>query len=283
MKINHLILVLLVAFGPSAFSQSLLKKAKDKVNQSSKILRDIKGNGSNGAGSSDNSEVNNDGENADDYSGNNRSGRPSNTKGKKLSSTSIDVSKEITNAETNLNNKDYAQTRSNIQQAILGIEVAMAYKILESLPDEVDGLKADENTDNVAASGSGYTGLTVEREYFTESQENSDSDDYYDEEEGEKYLKFSLVNSSLYTSSITTYISNPMYTSSDDGDKKIIQYKGVNSLLEYDEYEGYTLSVPIGNETLVQFSCVNFEDENQVIKTADAFDIEKMRNYLGEK
>lgn len=273
MKLNLFILVLLLTFDP-AYSQNLLKKAKEKMNTGSKILRDITGNEAKEEERSSN-EAGDYG--MDDYA--NRSGRPSNTKGKKLSPNSIDVAQEIKNAENNLSKNDYKHSRNSIQQAILGLEVALAYKILESLPTEVTGLKAFADTDNVSASGAGYTGLTINREYIADNLNKAE--DNNDEEQ--RFLEFSLVNSSLYVSGITAYIANPVYSSSDSGDKKIIQYNNTNCLLEYNDYEGYKLSVPAGQNTLVQFKCINFEDENEVLAAANSFDINKIKNYLGEK
>lgn len=139
MKLNLFIFVLLLTFEP-AYSQNLLKKAREKMNTGSKILRDITGN------DAEEDKVENSSNEAGDYGvddyATSRSGRPSNTKGKKLSSNSIDVAQEIKNAEYNLNKKDYKHSRNSIQQAILGVEVTLAYKILESLPSEVTGLKA---------------------------------------------------------------------------------------------------------------------------------------------
>lgn len=279
MRSYLLILALLVFFEPS-YSQSLLKKAKEKVNQGSKVLRDIKGNDSNN--NSDKSTESDNGEEATNTS--TRSGRPSNTKGKKLSASSVDVNQEIKAAEGNFLKKDYGLTRKSIQQALLGIEVAMAYKILESLPRNVNDLQTDMQNDHVAASGSGYQGLTVNREYFAATQERTNySDEYNDEYEGEKYLQFSLVNSQFFVSGITNYINNPMYSSSSDGEKKVVKFKDINSLLEYNEYDGYKLSVPLGNNTLVQFACVNFDDEDEVLKAAEFFDLEPIKKYLGEK
>lgn len=270
MKLNLLILVLLLSFGP-AWSQNLLKKAREKMNTGSKILRDITGNDVKEKENSSDEAVDHDG---GDYA-NHRSGRPSNTKGKKLSPGSIDVAQEINNAETNLGRKDYKQARNSIRQAMLGIEIGLAYKILESIPIEIAGMKASTDRDNVAASGAGYTGLTINREYMEKS-----GGDNYDEQ---KFMEFSLVNSSLYLSAVTAYISNPVYSSNDSGDKKIVQYKGINCLLQYNEYDGYELSIPAGQNTLVQFKCINFEDENEVLVAANTFDIDAIKNYLGEK
>lgn len=275
MKLNLILLVLLFSFGP-AYSQSLLKKAKEKVNAGNKILRDIKGNGA--QEQNDNRSTQEQGEyDADGNNSSGRTGRPTNTKGTKLSTNSVDVAQEITNAENNLAKKDYAQTRNSIQQAILGIEIALAYKILETIPSQIDELKSDSQNDHVAASGAGYNGLTINRQYNAPYKEDDN------DSEGERFMEFSLVNSSLFASGVTQYIANPVYSSDDEGDKKILQYKGINSLLEYNEYEGYKLSVPLGQNTIIQFACVNFGDENEVVKAADAFDLEKIKNYLGEK
>lgn len=272
MRKSIILMILLIAVSP-VFGQGLLKKAKEKVNAGSKILRDIKGNGA----EEGNEDVEEDQQDYPDDS-QQANGRPTNKKGKKLSTTTIDVAQEIANAQASLGSKDYGKTRNSIQQAMLGIEVAMAYNILETLPENVLSLNADKTTDNVEASGAGYSGLTVTRDYYGEESEADENGDTY-----QQYLQFSLINSSVFTAGITAYIANPTYSSDQQGDKKVVQYKGINSLLAYDEYSGYTLSIPLGDNTLVQFTAVNFDDENEVLKVANVFDTDKMKSYLGEK
>ena len=282
MKVRLLILVLLLSFG-TAHSQGMLKKAKEKVRQGNKILRDIKGNGKSSSNSNSAGETNGSSNNEEDYNSSERNGRPSNTKGKKLSSSSIDVQAEIKNAENHLETKNYQQTRNSIQQAILGIEFALASKIIEELPLEVQGLKADKEYDHIAASGAGYQGLTLTREYFAEVEERTNfSDEYNEEYDNQKYLSYTLMNSELMLTGVNDYISNPIYSSGEDGDKKVIRYKEINCLLEFEEYTGYTLSIPVGTKSLVQLNAVNFEDEEEVLKAADSFDLEVIKKYLGE-
>jgi hypothetical protein len=59
--------------------------------------------------------------------------------------------------------------------------------------------------------------------------------------------------------------------------------QGNKAIISYDESKGYTLIVPIGQSSMVVWECINFANEDQVMNTANAFNIDNIKKSLGEK
>ena len=148
----------------------------------------------------------------------------------------------------------------------MGIELEIGNKILESMPEDVDGIPFEEAEDEVISSGVGFAGLVVGRKFYGD----------------ERTVEASVLSNSTFVSSFQLAVSNPSMASYDEN-QKVVTIQGNRALLEYDEYSGFKLSVSLGQSTAFMLRCVNFESEDAVMEAADTFDLAKFKELLGEK
>jgi hypothetical protein len=192
----------------------------------------------------------------------------SNTRGGGLVTTPPDVKGNIEKAETAFNQKAYAQSRQAIRQAILGVEMEIGGNILKRLPDKVESLEKDPERDRVTSTSIGFVGLTVERVYASDDQE----------------LSVTVGNDAAMLSAVNMYLASGTYAqSSDEQDYKEVDFQGHRGILEYDDYEGYTLSVPFGQSSVLLVNGVNFANEQAIMKAADQIDLNQIKKELEEK
>jgi hypothetical protein len=206
--------------------------------------------------------------NAANSSGNNKS-RPANKGGGGLISTPPDVNQHLAEAESSYKAGSYGEARYAVQQAMLGVEMQIGNKVLESLPEAVNGLEKVPESDQVTSAGYGWSGLTIHREYLKDDRE----------------LRTTVANNSAWMSAINMYMSNGGYAQTTNGEQnwKQTKVKGHKAIIEYDDNTGYKLSVPIGQTSLIVWEGVNFASEADMMSAANSFDIDAIKNMLGEK
>lgn len=236
-----------------AASKALEKKAKEKAG-----IDDETGNQSN-----DNS-----GNNQGNTTSQSRN-RPSNKGGGGLVSTPPDVKQNLTDAETSFKAGSYGEARYAVQQAMLGVEMEIGKKVLESLPASVSGLDKVQEADQVTSSGYGWAGLTIHREYLKD----------------DKQLTTTVANNSAWMTAVNMYLANGGYSQTTNGEQnwKQTKVKGHKAIIEYDDNSGYKLSVPLGQTSLIVWEGVNFANEQELMSAANAFDIDGIKKMLGEK
>ena len=249
--------LLLAGFGSQhTYSQGIFKKLKEKAEDKmvEKVFEEDKqtetGNETGAEGESD------------VYST-----RPSNTRGGGLSKDAPDVNANLDEAETAYAGKKYGEARYSVRQAILGIELEIGEKILKDLPEAINGLPKVSDEDNVTSSGIGFVGLVIERFYRKDDVQ----------------LQVTIGNDAAMLSAANMYLASGAYASSqEDGYKqvKVGEYRGV---LEYDEYSGYKLSIPVGQSSVVILEGVNFAGENEMMDAGNSIDLDKIKNELGEQ
>jgi hypothetical protein len=242
--------VFLLASGTASYSQSFIKKLKKKAEE--KVIEKAFG------------------EQEDEQEAGQKTAHPSmtNTRGGGLVTTPPDVKGNIAEAETSFNKKAYAQSRHAIRQAILGVEMEIGGNILKRLPDKVEALEKDPERDRVTSTSIGFVGLTVERVYASDDQE----------------LSVTVGNDAAMLSAVNMYLASGTYAqSSDEQDYKEVDFQGHRGILEYDDYEGYTLSVPFGQSSVLLVNGVNFGDEQAIMKAAGQIDLNLIKKELEEK
>ncbi|MGE0587207.1 MAG: hypothetical protein AB7O48_01430 [Cyclobacteriaceae bacterium] len=272
-KINYLIsmmrakylLVAGLAFSLGSFSASgqLLNKIKQKASQKAEQALDKKL----GLGGNQNNPNNPGGQNGAGGPGNN--GGPSNNSGGGLITTPPDVNQNIADAQTAYKSGSYGEARYSVQQAMLGVEMEIGNKVLESLPESIAGLPKESSADQVTSTGFGWVGLTVHREY------NND----------DKEFRVTVANNSAWMSAINMYMSSGGYSQTTGGEQnwKQTKLKGHRAIIEYNESSGYKLSVPIGQTSLIVYEGVNFASEPDMMKASEEVDIDGIKAMLGEK
>lgn len=248
-------------------AQGLLKKMKQKVEQTADKVIDKKVNDATGTEANQNS--NNSTDNATNATQSNTRTRSGNKGGEGLISTPPNVNENLDGAETSFKGGKYSDARYAIQQAMLGVEMEIGKKILEGLPNTIEGLAKDSTLDQVTSTGWGWAGMTIKREYF----------------KGDQELKFTIANNSAYMQAINMYLTNTGYMQTSGGEQKWKQVKiqDQKAVIEYDQSSGYKLSVPLGQSSLLMYEGVNFKNEQEFLKAAGNIKIETIKTQLGEK
>lgn len=255
------LLIPALAFQP--LQAQILKRIKEKADQITNKVIDKKidekigttgGNNPGGAGNT---------------GGKRKSG---NNSGEGLVSSPPDVNAALIDAEAAYKKNQYGDSRYSVQQAMLGVEMMIGKEILKSLPDSIAPMKKDTTSDKVTSSGWGWVGLTMERDY----RQNIDKDP--------KELSFMLANNAAWMQAINLYMSGGYAQSSGETQNwKQTRLKGNKGVIEYDKSSGYKLSIPLGQTSLLILEGVNFATEQDFMTACGAFDIDKIKEQLGEK
>lgn len=274
MKTGVLLAGFLLAFAVAANAQGLVGKLKQKAAEAAEKALDKKVDekvdekigGDNSGGADQNSDSGSYGDAGD---GSSNAGRPANRKGGGLVSTPPDVNSNLSEAESAYKSRKYGQARYAVQQAMLGVEMQIGEKVLKSLPESVDKLPKVEGEDQLTASGHGWAGLTIRRVY----------------REGDRQVTATVANNSGLIAGLNMMMANAGYAQSTGGQQnwKQTKVKGHKAVIEYDEYSGYKLSVPLGQSSLVFWEGINIESEQEMMKIAESFDIDSLKDLLGEQ
>jgi hypothetical protein len=257
-------IALIVAF-TSASAQGLMGKLKQKAEQAAEKALDKKAKEKVGIEDTNTGSDSDNSSSTPAKSGNN----PSNKGGGGLVTTPPDVKQNLSDAEAAFKSTSYGEARYAVQQAMLGVEMEIGNKVLKSLPETVSGLPKTPEADQVTSTGWGWAGLTIQREYLKE----------------DKQLRTTIANNSAWMASVNMYLANGGYAQQTNGQQnwKQVKVKGHRGIIEYDESSGYKLSVPLGQSSLIVWEGVNFASEQEVMSAANAFDIDGIKNTLGEK
>lgn len=236
---------------PSANAQGLLKKIKDKVNQTVNTAGTTP---TNNPSSTNSGNVNR---------------NTGNTTGEGLVITPPDVNENLTSAETAFKNGNYSEARYSVQQAMLGVELQIGRQVLKSMPASISGLKADTTQDKVASVSWGWQGLTIERTYGTD----------------DKRLNIAIANNAVLLQAVNLYFTNAGYAESSNKQQnwKQTKVKGNRAIIEFDKNSGYKLSVPLGQTSLLVYEGINFATEQEMMNAANQLDIDQIKKLLGEK
>lgn len=256
----YLSVVTLMIISASAFSQGVVGKLKQKASQVGEQAVDRKINEKTG--------MNQPGTNRPVSNPTGPGNTPAHTAGGGLVVTPPDVKANMNDAETSFKSGNYADARYALRQAMLGVEMEIGNTVLKSLPESVSGLKQNADADQVTSTGYGWVGLTIYREYAS----------------GDKQLNTTIANNAAWMSAVNMYMSNPNYASSGGQQNwKQTKVKGYKGIIEYSDGSGYKLSVPIGQSSMIVWEGINFTSEQEMMNAANAFDIDAIKNKLGEK
>ena len=223
-------------------AQGILKKIKQKTED--KVVNELFGEDDKGSSSSENP---NSGNSSD------KSSSVSNTKGGGLNSSAPDVKENINDAEKAFEKEEYSDARYAVRQAILGIELEIGKNILNDLPDEIAGLPAIKEEDNVTSSGIGFVGMIISRVYRSKDME----------------LRITIGNDAAMLSAANAYLASGAYGSSSEQDYKTLKFQDERGVITWDEYSGYSLSVPFGQSSVFVAEGVNFENEDDFMAAAN--------------
>jgi len=97
-------------------------------------------------------------------------------------------------------------------------------------------------------------------------------------------LTVTIANNAAWMSSVNLYFSSG-YAQTTGGQQnwKQTKIKGNRAIIEYNEGSGYKLSVPLGQSSLLVYEGINFATEPDLMKAAEAVDIDGVKKMLGEQ
>lgn len=268
MKTKFLLVCLLaMLFAVSGNAQGFVNKLKQKADQAAS--RALEKKAKEKAGIDDETDQGNSTSPQRSGSSPQNRNRPTNQGGGGLVSTPPDVKQNLSDAETSYKTGSYGEARYAVQQAMLGVEMEIGKKVLETMPQSVSGLEKVQEADQVTSSGYGWAGLTIQREYLKDDKE----------------LRTTVANNSAWMSAVNMYMANGGYSQTTNGEQnwKQTKVKGHKAIIEYDDNTGYKLSVPLGQTSLIVWEGVNFASEQDMMAAASSFDIDGIKKMLGEK
>lgn len=248
----------------------LLKKLKEKAEkvagQIDKSVNDaINGNDNN------NSNANNNKPGSDNPAGNSGGGKVTNKGGAGLkNSAPPDVMAQISDAEKAHQENNFNEARYSLQQALVGVEIQLGREILKSLPQKANGMDKDTLQNVVMSNQWGWNNLTIQTVY---------------NQAPEKQMTLTIGNNSFYSGWVNLYFSNTGFVQANEKDQNVKQtrLKSYKAVIQYDDSKGYTLVVPLGQTSMIVWECVNFKDEDDVMKTAGEFNIDGIKKMMGEQ
>ncbi|MFP4288848.1 MAG: hypothetical protein ACLFQS_06300 [Bacteroidales bacterium] len=263
MKQNiNIFVFLMLFFGFSTndvFSQSrLLRKMQEKTEE--KIIREI---------FNENEDENKSDENNHSPESINESPTDrSNRRGSGLNQARPDVNQSIARASSSFENGNYKSSKDAVRDALWAVELGISENVLQDLPQKVENLESEKEEDRVTSTGVGFVGLIIERNYYG-------GDDMA--------LTVTIGNDSGIPGLAGMYMVDERYMdSTEETNQKRIQFKDHRAIIRYDEYDGYSLSVPFGQSSVFLLNGTNFETEDQFMLAADNFDIDSIKKQLGE-
>ena len=267
MAIAMLITALTVQSNVSA--QGFLKKLKDKANDVANKTIDKKTGDSGGSISETQGSASNTGSATANTSNSGSTGRPVNKVGEGIKNTAPpDVEQQITEAESAGASGKLSEARYSIQQALLGIELQMGREVLKSLPANVGGVEKDTTQDRVISTQWGWANLSIQRTYRKD----------------DKQLSLLIGNNAMYGGFMDMlFTGNYMQSNGDTQNFKQVKIKGNKAVIKYDDNEGYTVLVKLGQSGMITFQGINYAAEQDILTAVNSFDIDSIKRMLGEK
>lgn len=179
----------------------------------------------------------------------------------------------IKEAQDFLAKKEYKQAQMSLQDAINDINLLLAQQVAESLPAEINGLKADgESEVNTAGMGMIGGGLQITKRYRNESKEGNDAE-------------IQIMANSPLLSTLNMYLTNPGMMGSDYKSVRVGTNRAILKAETADndgvKTRSTEIQIPLG-QTLIMVRTNGFATEQEEIAVANKLDLAKIRTALGE-
>lgn len=179
----------------------------------------------------------------------------------------------IKEAQDFLTKQEYKQAILSLQDAINDINLLLAKQVAESLPAEINGLKADgENEVSTAGMGMIGGGMQITKRYRNEAKEGNDAE-------------VQIMANSPLLSTLSMYISNPGMLGQE---YKSVRVGATRAILKSETGDDGTtktrsteIQIPLG-QTLIMVRANGFATEQEELAFANKLDLEKIRKALGE-
>jgi len=174
-----------------------------------------------------------------------------------------DVAAKLSEAESSYASKDLEGTRFALQEALSGINQAIAKEILDIIPKTMGGMACSEKDDNVSGA-SGFAGISLSRKYGDET----------------KNAQLDVISDSPLIAGINVILSMPAIMGNSDPNQKRIKVGGYKAVLQkQDASEGspvsYTLQIPL-SQSLLTLHVNGVSSENDVMSMANTLPLDKI-------
>lgn len=179
----------------------------------------------------------------------------------------------IKEAQDFLTKQEYKQAILSLQDAINDINLLLAKQVAESLPAEINGLKANGDSE-VSTAGMGMIGggMQITKRYRNEAKESNDAE-------------VQIMANSPLLSTLSMYISNPGMLGQE---YKSVRVGATRAILKSETGDDGTtktrsteIQIPLG-QTLIMVRANGFATEQEELAFANKLDLEKIRKALGE-
>lgn len=179
----------------------------------------------------------------------------------------------IKEAQDFLTKQEYKQAILSLQDAINDINLLLAKQAAESLPAEINGLKANGDSE-VSTAGMGMIGggMQITKRYRNEAKEGNDAE-------------VQIMANSPLLSTLSMYISNPGMLGQE---YKSVRVGATRAILKSETGDDGTtktrsteIQIPLG-QTLIMVRANGFATEQEELAFANKLDLEKIRKALGE-
>lgn len=157
-----------------------------------------------------------------------------------------DAEAYLSEATSKYNSKNLEGARSEMQRALVEIDVVIGKMILDMLPNQIAGLSANTTTDEHLASAAGFGGVFVKRLY-----ESADKT---------KSLEISLVDDSPLMGALSGFMSSPLIATM-SGKKSITidGYKGMLEEMEDSDPHEFNINIP-SSQSLLTITSKNLSE-----------------------
>ena len=180
----------------------------------------------------------------------------------------------IKEAQDYLAKKEYKQAMLSLQDAINDINMTLAKQVADSLPAEINGLKA-EGESEISAAGMGMMGggMQIIKRYRNETKNGNDAEVQI------------LANSPMLTT-LNMYLTNPSmlgpgHKSVRVGTNRAISKTDLQDADNGTKIRSTEIQIPLG-QTLITIRANGFATEQDELAFTTKLDLEKIRTALGE-
>lgn len=180
----------------------------------------------------------------------------------------------IKEAQDFLKNKEYKQAILSLQDAINDINMMVAKQVADSLPAEINGLKADGEAE-ISAAGMGMIGggMQIIKRYRNETKPENDAE-------------VQIMANSPMLATLNMYLTNPSmlgpgYKSVRIGTTRAIAKTDIQDDGNGNKSRSTEIQVPM-NQTLINIRTNGFATEQDELAFATKLGLEKIKTALGE-
>jgi hypothetical protein len=180
----------------------------------------------------------------------------------------------IKEAQDFLVKKDYKQAQLSLQDAINDINMMLAKQVAESLPAEINGLKAEGDAE-VGGTGMGMIGggMQITKRYRNEAKSGNDAE-------------VQIIANSPMLATLNMYLANPTmlgpgYKSVRVGTTRAVAKTDLQDGDNGAKNRSTEIQIPL-NQTMITVRANGFPTEQDELAFANKLDVEKIRTALGE-